>query len=232
MHKLHSDSQAATNPKTTGAVIHTASKYDFHTTLMGLGVNRPNSRMIIEMAGIKPGDTVLDLGCGSGNLMLTAQNYTGASGSVYGIDASPEMIEVARQKAQRYGSSAVFEIGLIENLRYPDSMFDAVVSRLVMHHLPDDLKRGGLAEVLRVLKPGGLFFIADFKMPSNPFLAHLSSIFFGHGQMLQSNPESIVPIVEETGFHDVASGPTRSPFLAFVSGRKPVNSWNPRVYSV
>ena len=224
MHKLHSDSKVKTGPKSTGAIIHAASKYDLHTTLMGLGVNRSNSRMIIEMARIKPGDTVLDLGCGSGNLTLTAQNYTGRSGSVYGIDGSPEMIDVARQKAQQSGSSAIFEIGLIENLRFPDSTFDVVISRLVMHHLPEDLKRRGLAEALRVLKPGGLLFVADFKMPSNPLLAHLSSRLFGHGQMLQSNPESIVSIVKETGFRDVASGPTRSAFLAFVSGRKPAKS--------
>jgi demethylmenaquinone methyltransferase/2-methoxy-6-polyprenyl-1,4-benzoquinol methylase/phosphoethanolamine N-methyltransferase len=86
---------------------------------MGLGVNRPNSRMVVEMAKIKPGDKVLDVGCGTGSLTLTAKLSTGAAGSVYGIDASPEMIAVAQKKAKRLDSNTVFEVGLIERIAYP-----------------------------------------------------------------------------------------------------------------
>jgi SAM-dependent methyltransferase len=70
------------------------------------------------------------VGCGTGNLTLTAEKYAGASGSVYGIDASPEMIEVAQKKAQRNNSKTVFEVGLIEKLAFPDAMFDVVINRL------------------------------------------------------------------------------------------------------
>lgn len=220
MHRTHNDSKTRSGPETTGVTIHSASQYDIHTRLMGLGVNRPNSRMIIEMAKIKPGDKVLDMGCGTGNLTLTAQKYVGASGSVYGIDASPEMIEVARKKAKRSGSKTVFEVGLIEQLASPDATFDVVISRLMIHHLPDDLKRRGFAEIFRVLKLGGLLFLADFKPPTNPVLVHVTSALIGH-RMMQSNVWGIPPILTETGFVDVASGPTRSAFLAFVSGKKP-----------
>jgi len=220
---MHHDSKTSGGPETTGATLHKASQYDIHTGLMGLGVNRSNSKMIIEMAKIKQGDQVLDVGCGSGNLTLTAKRYVGISGSVYGIDASPEMIEVARKKAQRSGATAVFEVGLIEKISYPDATFDVVVSRLVMHHLPDDLKRRGIAEIFRVLKPDGLLFLADFRPPTNPILAHVASALVGHQMMLASNMQSLVPILREAGFVDVASGPTRSPFLAFVSGKKPTS---------
>ena len=223
MHRLHNDPKTRSGPETTGATIHKASQYDIHTGLMGLGVNRSNSRMIIEMAKIKPGDKVLDVGCGTGNLTLTAKRYAGASGSVYGIDASPEMIEVARKKARRSGSEAVFEVGLIEKIAYPDATLDVVISRLVIHHLPDGLKRQGFAEILRVLKPGGLFFLADFNPPTNPVLAHIISALVGHRMMMQSNVWGIPPMLTETGFVDVASGPTRSAFLAFVSGKKPIS---------
>jgi Methylase involved in ubiquinone/menaquinone biosynthesis len=179
--------------------------------------------MIIEMATIKPGDKILDLGCGSGNLTLTAKRYVGTSGSVHGIDASPEMIEVARKKAERSKAEAIFEVGLIEKLPYSDTTFDVVISRLVIHHLPDDLKRRAFAEVFRVLKPGGLFFIADFKLPANPILAHVASTMFGHRTMMQSNLESVTPMLKETGFVDVTSGPTQSAFLTFVSGTKPLD---------
>ncbi len=223
MHSMHHDSKTSSGPETTGATLHKAAQYDIHTSLMGLGVNRSNSRMIIEMARVKQGDQVLDVGCGSGNLTLTAKKYVGASGSVYGIDASPEMIEVARKKAQRSRATAVFEVGLIENITYPDAIFDVVVSRLVMHHLPDELKRRGVAEIFRVLKPGGLLFLADFKPPTNPILAHIASALVGHKMMMESNVQGIAPMLTEAGFGNVASGPTRSPFLAFVSGRKPTS---------
>lgn len=223
MHSMQHDSKMSNGPETTGATLHKASQYDIHTSLMGLGVNRSNSRMIIEMAKVKLGDQVLDVGCGSGNLTLTAKRYVGASGSVFGIDASPEMIEVARRKAQRSGATAVFEVGLIENITYPDATFDVVVSRLVMHHLPDDLKRRGIAEIFRVLKPGGLLFLADFRPPTNPILAHIASALVGHKMMLESNVRGIAPMLKEAGFDNIASGPTRSPFLAFVSGKKPTS---------
>src|SRR5215216_2888446 len=165
MHQTHKHerSESSGGPKTAGVTLHNASQYDFHTRLMGLGVNQPNSKMIIRMAKIKLGDKVLDVGCGSGNLTLTAKRYAGPSGSVHGIDASPEMIDVARKKAKQAGANVIFDVGLIEKLPFPEATFDVVISRLVIHHLPDDLKRQGFAEIFRVLKPGGILFLADFK---------------------------------------------------------------------
>jgi SAM-dependent methyltransferase len=89
-----------------------------------------------------------------------------------------------------------------------------------MHHLPDDLKRRGLAEVLRVLKPGGKFLIADFNPPSNPVLNHIATALVGSHMML-TNVWSLPPMLASAGFVEVTSGPTRSSFLAFVSGKKP-----------
>jgi demethylmenaquinone methyltransferase/2-methoxy-6-polyprenyl-1,4-benzoquinol methylase/phosphoethanolamine N-methyltransferase len=71
--------------------------------------------MVIELANVKPGDRVLDVGCGTGSLSLTAQSYAGPTGKVYGIDAAPEMIEVAKKKASRSGLGVVFE-GALRNL--------------------------------------------------------------------------------------------------------------------
>jgi demethylmenaquinone methyltransferase/2-methoxy-6-polyprenyl-1,4-benzoquinol methylase/phosphoethanolamine N-methyltransferase len=188
---------------------------------MAMGVNRPNSRMVIELAKVRPGDKVLDVGCGTGSLTLTAKTYAGASGAVHGIDAGPGMIDIARKKAKQSGLDVVFDVGLIEKIPFPDAAFDVVISRLAIHHLPDDLKGRGFFEILRVLKPGGHLLVADFNPPTNPLLSHLTSAILGH-QMMQTDVWSISPMLSQAGFVEVCSGPTRSPFLAFVSGKKPV----------
>jgi ubiquinone/menaquinone biosynthesis C-methylase UbiE len=223
MHGTQKDSNARSGPETAGATLHKASQYDLHTRLIGLGINGANSRMVVEMAKIKPGDNVLDVGCGTGNLTLTAKKYAGTSGSVYGVDASPEMIAEARKKAEHSGLAAIFEVGLIEKLPYPDATFEVVISRLVIHHLPDDLKLRGFSEILRVLKPGGFLFLTDFKPPSNPILSHVASVLVGHRMMQASRIQVMPPLLREVGFVDVTHGPTRSVFLAFVSGRKPAS---------
>lgn len=223
MAPLQSHLKTKNGPETAGLTLHAASQYDLFSALLGLGVNHSNSRMIVEMAKIKPGDKVLDVGCGTGALTLTAEKYAGPSGSVYGIDASPEMIDVAKKKAQHNGSATVFEIGLIEKIAFPDATFDVVISRLMIHHLPDDLKRQAFKEIYRVLKSGGLVFIADFKPPTNPILAHLTSALVSHRMMQSVDVGRIPPLLTETGFVDVASMPKRSAFLAFASGKKPAS---------
>ncbi len=223
MHETRNSHEAKNGPETAGAVIHWTSPHDIFFGLMGLGANGANSRMIVEMAKTKLGDKVLDVGCGTGDLTLTAASYVGKSGSAYGIDASPEGIDLAQTKARRTGSEAVFDVGLMEKIPYPESSFDIVISRLVIHHLPGDLKGRGIAEVYRVLKPGGLVFLADFKPPTNEVLAHLVTALLGHKVMMQSNLEDILPTLKKTGFVDVSSGPTRSALLAFVNGKKPAN---------
>ena len=222
MHRLHNKPRIKNGPQTAGTTIHWASQYDIFSGMFGLGANSPNSRMVIELANVNPGDRVLDVGCGTGSLTLTAHSYAGPSGKVYGIDAAPEMIEVAKKKASRSGREVVFDVGLIEDLAFPDATFDVVISRLAIHHLPDDLKRRGFTEILRVLKPGGHVLIADFKPPTNPVLNHIASALVG-SHMMQTNVWNLPPMLASAGFVEITSGPTRSAFLAFISGEKPGN---------
>ncbi len=219
MHSLRNEPRMKSGPETAGRTLHWAGEYDLFTTLFGMGVNARNSRMVIELAKVKPGDTVLDVACGTGNLTLTARTYAGPTGKVYGIDASPEMIEVAKKKAARAGTGVIFKLEAAEKLDFPDSTFDVIISRLAIHHLPDDVKRLAFAEMLRVLKPGGHVLIADFVQPGNRLMNHLTSVLIG-SHMMETSAWTLPPMLQEAGFVEVTSGPTRSGFLAFVSGKK------------
>jgi ubiquinone/menaquinone biosynthesis C-methylase UbiE len=198
-------------PTTKGLVIHWAGLYD---ALFGRILHSSEAK-IVELAQIKPGDKVLDLGCGPGSLSRTAKARVGQSGEVHGLDASPEMIEQARRKAERTGANVNFQLGVIEALPYPDGTFDVVMSRLVLHHLPDDLKSKGFAEMRRVLKPGGYCLIVDFEGPTN----HVFQAIAKHHAMLQTNVKNYIPMMAEAGFDEIENGPTGRHLLSFVRGR-------------
>ncbi len=101
MHKPHTNEAA---PVTKGRTIRWASHYDAFTWLVSLGKEPVIREMTLDLAGIAAGDKVLDVGCGTGTLTIAAKARAGASGEVHGIDAAPEMIEVARRKATKQGA--------------------------------------------------------------------------------------------------------------------------------
>lgn len=122
---------------------------------LGLGCGLPT-----QFAGIKPGDTVLDLGSGAGNDCFVARHETGEDGRVIGVDFTPEMVAKAKANAAKLGYQNVeFRQGDIESLPLTSNIVDVVVSNCVLNLVPD--KRQALSEVLRVLKPGGHFSISD-----------------------------------------------------------------------
>jgi arsenite methyltransferase len=122
---------------------------------LGLGCGLPT-----QYAGIKPGDTVLDLGSGAGNDCFVARHETGEDGRVIGVDFTPQMIAKAKANAVKLGYQNVeFRQGDIEALPLTSKIVDVVVSNCVLNLVPD--KRKAFGEVLRVLKPGGHFSISD-----------------------------------------------------------------------
>lgn len=122
---------------------------------LGLGCGLPT-----QFAGIKPGDTVIDLGSGAGNDCFVARHETGENGKVIGIDFTPAMIERARANAETRGFNNVeFRQGDIENMPVTSNAADVVVSNCVLNLVPN--KDGVFKEVFRVLKAGGHFSISD-----------------------------------------------------------------------
>jgi ubiquinone/menaquinone biosynthesis C-methylase UbiE len=197
-HHSHSVEQPA---QTEGTLIRWAPYYDFVTNLMTLGHARPLRRLTVDNALIKPGDSVLDVGCGTGEVALLAKTRAKA-GKVYGIDPAPEMIAVGRKKAARKKLDIDFRVGVIESLPFPDSSIDVVTSSLMMHHLPEDLKVRGLAEIYRVLKPGGRLLIADFMRPTGSFINHLFIAFTRH-RGLKNGIEDLRKFLNDAGFTQV-----------------------------
>lgn len=199
-HHFHSHSVEGP-AQTEGSLIRWAPYYDFITSLMTLGQIGRLRKATVEQALIQPGDSVLDVGCGTGEVTLPAKRRA-QHGRVYGIDPAPEMIAVARKKAARKGVEVDFRVGVIESLPFPDSSIAVVTSSLMMHHLPDDLKVRGLAEIYRVLKPGGRLLIADFMRPTGAALNHLFIAFTRH-QRLQKGVEDLQGMLRNAGFREI-----------------------------
>lgn len=157
---MHHDQRAH---HTGGMVIRWPGVYDLVMKTFFLGREQRVRRKVIAAAGLRPGELVLDVGCGTGTLALLAAEAVGPRGRVYGVDPAPEMVHRAREKAARAGAEVRFEVGLIEALDFPDQSVDVVISMLVFHHLPsDELQRAALSEVRRVLTPGGRLVLVDF----------------------------------------------------------------------
>ncbi len=113
-----------------------------------------------QFAGIKKGDSVLDLGSGAGNDCFVAHSLVGESGQVTGIDFTEEMIEKAGKNLRNLGYKNVFFIkGDIENMMMPGNTYDIVLSNCVLNLVPD--KNKAFSEIYRVLKPDGHFCISD-----------------------------------------------------------------------
>ena len=150
----------------------------FYDLMARLGMrDRQLKGRVIDLALLAPGRRLLDLGCGTGTLVLMARRrHPGVT--VIGLDGDPTILGIARRKAARAGIRVQLDEGMAYALPYADGSFDAVTATLMLHHLTRDQQLRTLAEVQRVLRPGGRLVVADFGPPHNRWLALVGRI--GH----------------------------------------------------
>lgn len=229
--KIHGQSTPQTNThdeshhhthdlETDGYTIGWAWFYDFFVRYFFTGKVKTMMQSTVTLANIQAGEQVLDIGCGTGTLAILAKKTTGQNAEIYGTDASPQMIDRARQKAEQEQVDIDFQTGLAEKIAFPDDTFDLVMNSLMMHHLTAELRQKAIIECYRVIKPGGRLLIVDFEPPKAGLYKSLLTIILG--EMTSIDNTTIPPLLEDAGFTNIDIGATDTPIATYVSGVKPI----------
>jgi ubiquinone/menaquinone biosynthesis C-methylase UbiE len=182
--------------------------YDPLTRLAG--VSRLHGGLA-DRATIQPGHRVLEIGCGTGNLLLTvARRHPGVE--VIGIDPDPAALRRARRKAARAGLPVRLDRAFAGELPFPDGSMDRVLSSLMLHHLDDDEKTRAMHEIRRVLRPGGQLHLVDFAgTPSKRGLG--GHLFHRSPRLAGTLADRVLGTMREAGLTEVAeNGHGRSRF--------------------
>jgi ubiquinone/menaquinone biosynthesis C-methylase UbiE len=188
-------------PAMGGIILHTPRFYDFLAWVLMRGREEAFREKVLDLARLKPGESVLDVGCGTGTLAIAAKRRAG-TGKVSGIDASPEMIARAGKKTKKAGLDIAFRNASIDALPFQDAEFDVVLSTLMLHHLPRKLREQGAREMRRVLKPAGRVLVVDFGglEQQRGLLAHIHQ---RHGHV---KPQEVIALLGASGLDVIESG--------------------------
>jgi demethylmenaquinone methyltransferase/2-methoxy-6-polyprenyl-1,4-benzoquinol methylase len=167
-----------TTEKVKGVFGRIAGRYDTMNSIISLGLHHRWRRRTVEEAGLTPGCRVLDVAAGTGDLSL-AFARTGVPATVVATDFVPEMLDIARAKAEGWSGPTElrFELQDGQALTFPDASFEVVTVSFGIRNMPD--RAAGFREALRVLVPGGRYLILEFSPPRNRVFRPLFKFYTG-----------------------------------------------------
>lgn len=215
-----------------------APRYDLITRVLSYGQDRRWKRRLVELAAIGPGDRVLDLACGTGDLTFLAAGRS--SGQAVGLDITLGMLQLARGKASTaYERRVRFVAGDMVTLPFPAGRFTVVTTGYGLRNVPD--LPGSIREIRRVLEPCGRLLSLDFDRPANPllrrfYLAYLIAIGSTLGVLLHRDPDTyryipesirsypgsvgVARMLNDNGFDDVRVVPLLGGLMAIHVARR------------
>lgn len=152
----------STNGPVRGLVLSSthARFYDIGAWLLLRGRRKWYRQRVLEMAWVRPGSCLLDVGCGTGSLLIECSRAGAAE--ALGVDASPDMLAIARRKAMRAGVDATFKLASAEALPCADGSRDVVFNTIMLHQLPRMARLQCAREMRRVMKPDGRLLVVEF----------------------------------------------------------------------
>jgi demethylmenaquinone methyltransferase/2-methoxy-6-polyprenyl-1,4-benzoquinol methylase len=223
-----------TEPQVRAMFDRIAGFYDVMNTVMTAGLHHRWRARAADLAALGPGDSALDVACGTGDLAIELSRRVGADGSVIGSDFAQEMLERARAKAP----ALQWEWGNALDLPYASNRFDAATVGFGARNF-SDLDRG-LAEMTRVVKPGGRVVVLEITTPRKPPLSTFYSLWFNRivpliGRVTGEDeaytylpnsvkrfpgPEGLAAAMERAGLHEIRWVLTAGGIIALHVGTK------------
>jgi ubiquinone/menaquinone biosynthesis C-methylase UbiE len=171
--------------------------YDPLVSLMGFDRARQE---LVSTANVEPGQHILDIGCGTGTLVVMLKRQF-PSAQVVGLDPDPKALRRARSKATR--NAVQFDQGFADQLPYKENTFDRIFSSFMFHHLEEHERENMLREVLRVLKSGGSFHLLDFVAGNNSH-GFFDRLFLSHARMKDNRDATILELMNRVGLTNAA----------------------------
>lgn len=203
--------------RTPGLVLQHGAGYDAFAAVFFGGRRRHVYTRLAAVSGVKPGNRALDIGCGPGYFTRILAQAAAPGGSAVGVDASEAAVAQARKVTPL--ENCTFVNGVAEDIDAPDGTYDVVVSSLMMHHLPEDLRPRVVDEMFRVLRPGGSVLIADFRPPASQLGRRIIGAITGP-MMKDTAVDLIEPMTRTAGFEQIVIGDVH-PWMHYVQARKP-----------
>jgi len=183
-----------------------ASKYDIMNDMMSFGIHRIWKRLTIESSSVRPGNRVLDIAGGTGDLTMQFAKRVGERGQVVLADINASMLSVGRDRLldRGYGSNIEFVQANAECLPFPDNHFDCVSIAFGLRNVTD--KDKALASMTRVLKPGGRLLVLEFSKPTSSLLSDIYDKYSFTalpfmGKLITNDSESYKYLAESIRMH-------------------------------